>query len=103
MRAGYAPLPPVEDSKSKKKRAATTTPKNKSSNSKNAKTSSDTDDDKSDTEDFLKVTLAEKWDETKQDPTGYYLSERLDGMRCVLKYDKLWRCVYSRLMMTLTT
>jgi hypothetical protein len=98
MRAGYAPLPPVDDSKNKKKRAAATTTKNKNSN-KNAKTSSDNDDgdddDKGDMKDFLKVTLAEKWDETKQDPTGYYLSEKLDGMRCILKGGKLWRYVYG--------
>jgi hypothetical protein len=93
LRAGYAPIL-VDDSNSnnKKKRAVasdTTTTKSH----KNAKTGSDDDDDTSDTEEFLKVTLAEKWDANKQDPTGYYLSEKLDGMRCILKDGKLWRYV----------
>ena len=29
----------------------------------------------------LEVALAEKW--TSEDPTGYFMSEKLDGMRCI--------------------
>ena len=36
----------------------------------------------------ITVTLAEKWDE-KKDPAGYYMSEKLDGMRCVWDGEKL--------------
>ena len=35
----------------------------------------------------LKVALAEKW--TSEDPTGYFMSEKLDGMRCIWDGSKL--------------
>ena len=30
---------------------------------------------------YIEAALAEKW--TSEDPTGYYMSEKLDGMRCL--------------------
>ena len=32
-------------------------------------------------ESYIEAALAEKW--TSEDPTGYYMSEKLDGMRCL--------------------
>ena len=36
----------------------------------------------------ISVALAEKW--TTQDPSVYFLSEKLDGMRCVWDGGRLW-------------
>ena len=36
---------------------------------------------KDDASSCIEVALAEKW--TTEDPTGYYMSEKLDGMRCI--------------------
>jgi DNA ligase-1 len=36
----------------------------------------------------MNVALAEKW--TSEDPAGYYLSEKLDGMRCLWDGSKLY-------------
>lgn len=32
-------------------------------------------------EEYIQAALADKW--TSEDPTGYYMSEKLDGMRCL--------------------
>ena len=39
---------------------------------------------------MIEVTLASKWDASKENPTDYFLSEKLDGMRCVWDGTELW-------------
>lgn len=57
----------------KKKRATGS----KANNKKAKKTADENKDDRID------VALAEKWNPDKHNPTKYYMSEKLDGMRCV--------------------
>ena len=65
-----------------KKRTDTSTSSAKSE-SKKAKTTNN-DGNK------VEVALAETYKPDKHDPTGYYLSEKLDGMRCVWDGTSLW-------------
>jgi len=41
-------------------------------------------------EEMIEVTLAEKWNPDKNDPTQWLMSEKLDGMRCVWDGRALW-------------
>ena len=41
-------------------------------------------------EEMIEVTLAEKWNPDKHDPTKWLMSEKLDGMRCVWDGRALW-------------
>ena len=109
LRAGYAPnhVGVASFASPKKRKAAAASlkkvphsnNKNDKNNNKVPKTNNPMTNNPTmnNTRSNFQVTLADTWNPDKHDPTGYYLSEKLDGQRCVWDGTALWSRTGHRL------